>query len=169
MSALYPLRHRIAYKIPYCIRELWWAIRDWFSPKQKWLTKQIPNHWIDKDTLWEICVLEGIKHYVEGEKALEYFDEGQNDPQYPDHQKKFDREVQWAYDEITIRLPHLERLMDEELLKIRKNRELDSHCPHKLSDYEKVYGEHDRLEKEIEDCKTEVMVWAVKNRGSIWT
>jgi len=61
-------------RLPYYIEDTWWKIRNWFNPRQKWLTSKIPNHWIDKDTLWEICIIEGIKHYVEGENALNNFE-----------------------------------------------------------------------------------------------
>jgi len=145
----------------------WWAIRNWFSPRQKWLTKKIPNRWTDKDVLWEICILEGIKHYVEDEDALKDFEISQKDPEYPDHQKKFDREVQWAYDETTIRLPFLEKKLEWAWKKV-PHWNLEDINTRKI-DYDATYGETDRLEKEIADLKTKVMIWAVKNRGSIWT
>lgn len=144
-----------------------WNIRNWFNPRQKWLTKKIPNHWIDKDTLWEICILEGIKHYVEGEDALNNFETSQRDPEYPDHQKKFDREVSKMYEEITVALPKLEKQLEWAWKKV-PHWNLEDINTRKI-DYDATYGETDRLEKEIADLKTKVMIWAVKNRGSIWT
>ena len=171
MSDLYSLRNRIRYMLPCWVTEIYDDIRHWFNPRQKWLTKQIPNHWVDKDWLWELCILEGIKHYVESDNGLGFnewdFERNQSDPEYPEDQKIFDREVQWAYDEITIRLPHLEVKKEKEWQKIPKFE--NNSFSINLDDYEKVYGMYDELEKEIKDRKTEIMIWAIKNRERMWT
>jgi hypothetical protein len=172
-------------RVSYRIKDLWWHVRDWFNPKQKWLTSKIPNRWMDKDQVWEICILEGIKHYVEGECGLgkilfrdgkvvmflEY-DDIQRSTDYPDYQKEFDCEVKWAYDQITINLPKLMEEEEKEWIKIRSDKKNLSFADINngtKADYDRVYGEKDRLEKEIEDLKTKVMVWAVTNRAKIWT
>lgn len=69
--------------IPYKIRRILDEIRWWWNPRQKWLIKKIPNHWIDKDYLWEICILEGIKHYVEQDGGLDCCES----PNYPEWKK----------------------------------------------------------------------------------
>jgi hypothetical protein len=153
----------------YKLREFYYNIRDFFNPRQKWLTQKIPNHWIDKDTLWEICIFEGIKHYVEKDGGLGHevgdYESSQNDPTFPEWQKKFNREVKQNYELITQRLPALEKDFEEAWKKI----------PHfeigevgKI-DYEKVYGEVNRLEEQIHSLKTSIMFWVIFNRNSIWT
>jgi len=163
------------FTIPYSIRDKWYMFRDWFCPRQKWLIQKIPNHWIDKDTLWEICILEGIKHYVEQDSGLGWeegdYEKSQNDPEYPEWQKKFDKEVKENYELIVRKLPALEKELEEEWKKIPHfefvNR--DDERAVAPNTYEKTYGEVDRLDKEISDLKTKIMIWAVTNRESIWT
>jgi hypothetical protein len=149
--------------IPYNIRKMWDEIRWWWNPRQKWLIKKIPNHWIDKDYLWEICILEGIKHYVEKDGGLDHYESSQNDPSYPEWQKTFDKELKNVYNEITMSLPSLEKQLEDVWKKV----------PHfdfnEKVDYNTVYGEVDRIEKKIADLKTDIMVWAVTNREKIWT
>ena len=165
-------KERLRNLIPYRVKDWWYKVRDFFVPRQRWLTKQIPNHWIDKDTLWELCILEGVKHYVEKDGGLGFDDDwracfarSQCDPEYPEWQKEFDREVFFNYEMITTLLPEL-----EEKLKIAQDK-----IPHREigqpleKSYEETYGEVDELEKKIGDLKTLVMTWAVKNREKIWT
>ena len=47
--------------------------------------------------------------------------------------------------------------------------DLDDINSRKEGDYEKIYGEVNRIEKEIEDLKSLIMEWAVKERAKIWT
>ena len=153
--------------IPYKIRNVWDEIRWWWNPRQKWLIKKIPNHWIDKDYLWEICILEGIKHYVEKDGGLDHYESSQNDPAYPEWQKTFDKELKNVYNEITMSLPSLEKQLEEAWKKIPVL--FSWEIPIKKIDYYKTYGEVDRIEKEMHDLKTEIMVWAVTQRDCIWT
>ncbi len=152
----------------------WWkdfyytqiSSRIW--PRQWWLISKIPRTWRDKDTLMEIVILECIKNYVEGEGALDNYESSQNDPSYPDWQKKFDKEVKENYDLIKEKLPKFEREMEEAWSKVPKRDLKDINNTRKI-DYKTVYGEVDRLEKEIFDLKTKIMLWAINNRASIWT
>lgn len=151
--------------IPYKIRHIFDEIRWWWNPRQKWLIKKIPNSWVDKDTLWEICILEGIKHYVEQDGGLDFAD-SHKPCDYPEWQKEFDIKVRFYYEMITKKLPELKRQMEEEWKKVPHFSLKDIN---KKVDYNKIYGKIDRLEKEIHDLKTEIMVWAVTDREKIWT
>ena len=148
--------------MPWVIREKWDKLRWWLNPRQKWLTKKIPNHWIDKDYLWELVILEGIKHYVEGERVFEVLS---NDN--PPEQAQFLKEVRQRYNEITMALPSLEKQMEDAWKKVPKWDIKDINT--RKVDYDATYGDLDRLEKKIFDLKTEIMEWAVKNREKIWT
>jgi hypothetical protein len=155
----------------YKIKDAWYKIRDFFYPRQDWLFKKIPNHWIDKDTLWETCILEGIKHYVEEDGGLGWeagdYEKSQSDPDYPEWQKKLDKEVKENYDLITHTLPSLERDLEIAWSKVPHFDLSSGFCT--KDSYEKTYGEVDRIEKEISDLKTKIMIWAVTNRASLWT
>ena len=148
--------------MPWVIRDKWDKLRWWLRPRQIWLTKKIPNHWVDKDYLWEICILEGIKHYVEGERVFEVLC---NDN--PPEQAQFLKEVRQRYNEITLALPSLEKQVEDAWKKVPKWDIKDINT--RKVDYDATYGEVDRLEKAISDLKTEIMEWAVKNREKIWT
>ena len=154
----------------YWRHDVWYKqISSRLWPRQKWLTSKIPRTWIDKDTLLELCVFESILHYVEGEGALEYFDSSQSDPTYPEFQKKFDKEVKEMYQLITITLPALQEAQNRAWAKVPEwnfgvmRKQMDKKT------YDEIYGPINRLEEEIDDLKTKIMVWAVTNRGSIWT
>jgi hypothetical protein len=150
--------------IPWKYRQIWYDIRDWFNPRQKWLFKRIPNHWVDKDTLWEICILEGIKHYVEQEHV---FDVLCNDN--PPEQAEFLKEVRENYRLITEVLPSLEQGMELAWKEIPHRSLDDINKGMTKFDYDMTYGVVNKFEKEIADLKTKVMWWAVTNRESIWT
>ena len=53
----------------------WWDLKyqisAWFNPRQKWLTKTIPNTWCDKTTLIPDLLFTCLIHYVEDEKGLQ--------------------------------------------------------------------------------------------------
>jgi hypothetical protein len=52
----------------------WWDLKYQisasFNPRQKWLTKSIPNTWCDKTTLIPHLLFECLIHYVEKEEGL---------------------------------------------------------------------------------------------------
>jgi hypothetical protein len=173
MSLSYPLKDRISCMIPWRIRRVLDNIRYWFNPRQKWLIKKIPNHWMDKDGLWELCILEGIKHYVEQDYGLGWepdsFEKSQKDPEYPESQKQFDREVKAAYDRITVELPKLEKQLEEEWDTVPKFDINDFNSRKNQRSYTETYGDIDRLDAEIYKLKTEVMVWAIQRRDCIWS
>lgn len=173
----YELKRKFFRLFPYWVERQYDNIRFFFNPRQRWLTKKIPNSWIDKDTLWEICILEGIKHYVESDYGLGGYSSdwltdyefSQNDPEYPIWQKEFDREVKENYDLITKRLPELEKELEIAWSKVPKW-DIKKGLPFQTKGtYEEIYGETDRLEGMIIDLKTKIMLWAIINREKIWT
>ena len=137
-----------------------------WRPRNKWLTKKIPRTWVDKDTILEITVLESLKHYVdpEGEDCMNVIDTE------CEHQREFYGEVKRNYELITQKLPALQKEMDAEWDRIHelKLSWKDINNGDK-DDYERKYGKVNRLEQEIYDLQTEIMVWVVKNRNGLWT
>ncbi len=173
MSKLYPLKDRIRYKLPVWVTNTYDNICYWLNPRQKWLTKQIPNRWIEKEDLWDICILRGIVHHVEEDGGLGFdfgdYEKSQKDPDYPEHQKAFDREMKWAYDQIVTTLPGLEfklqRLCDRYRNLLKRNK---YHIPHS-QEMDEISDEMEVLGKKIYDLKTKIMVWAIEKRNCIWT
>lgn len=155
----------------------WWhdfwyqQISSRFNPRQQWLTNKIPRTWIDKDTLWEICIFEGIKHYVDFDHGLGYnsgdYEYSQSDPTYPEHQKIFDREVKENYDLIVKKLPELEKEIELAWKTIPHFDWKNPDAPRK--NFQEIYGKVTKLEDDYYNLKTKIMAWAISNRGSIWT
>jgi hypothetical protein len=49
-------------------------ITTWFNPRQKWLTRIIPNRWCDKPELIQLVLFETLIDFVENEKGLSQLD-----------------------------------------------------------------------------------------------
>lgn len=147
----------------------WW--RDYYytqissrlCPRNKWLTKQIPRTWIDKDSILEIAVLGALKHYVEGEDVFHVLCIDN-----PPEQAKFMGEVKHYYELTTQTLVALEKELEVEWKRIPLG-DIGDINDSKPGDYERIYGTVDRLEKEIYDLQTEIMAWVIVNRNSLWT
>lgn len=148
--------------------DLYYKIKCFFRPKQKWLIKKIPNRWVDKDTLLEICVLESLKHFVEKEEGLEGLKEAQNDLNYSKEQREHEAKLLAMYHLATATLPYLNEQLNQEWDKVEVLT-LDQINTSTKEDYERRYGKIDRLEEEIYNLKTKIMAWVIENRGSLWT
>jgi len=151
----------------------WWKdlyysqISSRLFPRQRWLTKKLPRTWTDKDHVMEICVLECIKHYVEGEDALKCYKETQADPTFPEWQKEWDRQVKENYNLITKTLPDLQKKLEKEWDKI-PNLGWEDINKSNVS-FKKRYGKINKLEAEIYELQTKIMTWAITNRDKMWT
>lgn len=70
-------------------------IDEWLFPRQKWLLKKIPNHWVDKDYLIMELIFESIIHYVEEEKCFEVI-EWNSDEEHKLVKEKIEKIYRWA-------------------------------------------------------------------------
>jgi len=147
----------------------WWndlyykQISSRLNPRNKWLTKQIPRTWQDKDHILEICVLEALKHYVEGEKCFEVLS-----TKGPPEQVKYLREVLENYEAVKYKLPALEKQLEEAWDAI-PSRHINDINKSTKEDYDRTYGKIDALDEEIYNLKTKVMLWVVEYRNGLWT
>lgn len=150
----------------------WWSdvwykqVSSRFRPRNKWLTKQIPRTWQDKDTLLETCVLGSIKHYCE-EDGEDCFHVLACDS--PEWQAEFMRQVKYHYELATQKLVALQKELDAEWETVPHRTLEDLQKGGSKEDYDRMYGKIDRLEKEIYDLQTKIMVWVVENRNGLWT
>lgn len=150
----------------------WWKdfyyeqISSRLWPRNRWLTKQIPRTWVDKDTIMEITILACLKHYVEpeGEDAF-----GVLDISNPPEQAEFLREVKRQYELTTQTLVALQEQLKKEWDAVPLRGWKDINTSTAKGDYERLYGKIDRLEKEIYDLQTEIMTWVIKHRDELWT
>ena len=143
------------FKLKVKISNLWKKLCCAINPRQKWLTKQIPNEWNDKVTLIRDINFAMIVHFIEGEKCFEYT----NYENSGDGHVKFARELMECYLYIKTRRPMLDKQYWDSFPKDEEY----------TGDYNKDYAETNRLEKEIEDQDTYWLTWIVTNRGYLWT
>lgn len=113
----------------------------------------------------ETCVLGALKHYVEpeGEDCFNVLSITS-----PPEQAEFMSEVKRQYELATQKLVALQKELDVGWDAIPHRTLADINKSTK-KDYRKMYGKIDRLEKEIYDLQTEIMVWVIKNRNGLWT
>lgn len=141
------------------------VISSFFFPRQKWLTKIIPNTWCDKTELIPRILYECLKHYVEKEKCFETVDW--------DHHiayKDVARDIKECYKWITEDRPKLQaeidRIINDGFEGIDSlMRELQS--PTKT--YDERYPNLTNLELELENKDTYYLTLIVKHRGYLWT
>lgn len=98
------------YTIKYRLSNAWQKVKEFFNPRQKWLTKKIPNHWADKVYLIQELNFEMLRHFVEVEMVEVpidwHYDEG--------HHNAYDK-IMRAYHLITVEIPNAEKEMEEHL------------------------------------------------------
>ena len=156
--------------IPYKLRDAYYSVRDFLSPRQRWLIKKIPNHWCDKVELIPLCLFTILKHFVEEEMdnvLWDWSDEVKNgfvSQEYADREAAREKEIRDIYHYVTVERPALEKQRDNSYPPMD-----DLTKPFKKGDYERLYGEVNRLEKLLDEKDTDNLVRIVKLRGYLWT
>ena len=91
------------------------VISSFFFPRQKWLTKIIPNTWCDKVSLIPHLLFTCLVHYVEDENGLQDeidwstdLEKGYTSQEYVDSVKATDSELRSVYNYIKTERPQLE-------------------------------------------------------------
>lgn len=153
----------------YFWRNLKLNMRDFFFPRQKWLTRNVPPHWCDKVELIPIVLFEILIHFVEEEMdnvSWDWQDEvdaGHTSQEHADRVKKAASELRSAYDYVKNMRSNLQKQLN------------DSYPPYPLPDkllgikYEDLYAETNFLEKMIESQDEWAMQIIIKNRQFLWT
>jgi hypothetical protein len=150
----YPLR-QFGFIASIRLSRYWDNFCYFLNPRQKWLTKQIPNDWTDKTHLIPLVNFAMVIDFVEGEKGLESIDWEASS----DQASKFEKELRDCYDYVKNRRPKLEEDLgnsypDEEKM---------------TGDYHVDYADHNRLEVELNNSDTKYLTWIVVNRDFFWT
>lgn len=125
------------------------------NPRQKWLTKQIPDDWSDKTHLITQLNFAMVVHFIEGEKCFDLTDyeaSGEN-------HMKFANELKDCYDYIKNRRPDLEKQHDASYP--------DEET--RTGVFEVDYAENTRLEVLMSKEDTKYLTWIVTNRDYFWT
>ena len=154
----------------------WVDIKCLFNPRQKWLTKKIPNHWCDKVELIRIVLFECLVDFVDGEKCFEVLCWGENEEDCKQYGENWQQRVQEkqeekakilkCYDYITKQRPQLSIDLDkaypefdiDDMLQVRKT-----------INYLDTYGEVIRIEALIEKLDKETLSTILELRERLWT
>lgn len=151
--------------------DVYYGFTSYFNPRQKWLTKEIPNTWCDKVELIPRLLFACLVDFVNSEKGLSQLDidwteeleKGHVSQDYVDNVIKVYTELAHVYNYIKIERPALEKQHDV------------SYPPYPLPDnmknmtYDQLYGENNRLEKLIEEKDQWAMHKIVEYRQYLWT
>ena len=168
--------------IPYSWKNIYYSIRDFFNPRQKWLTSKIPNSWCDKTWLLQLFAFESIVHFIEEEQAFDNI-EWNGTKEHAEAGIAFER----AYKYVKIKIP----LLEKQLEKLDKDPDLNDYYQnhfmvpvedspslvggrrYKIGDpppkAKTVIEERQKINTEIEWMTQEVVEIVAKYRNFMWT
>lgn len=131
----------------------WIPFKCFFKPRNKDLQKLIPNTWKSEDEIiYDILKQIFLRVYLPDK-----FDNWRDDT-YTDLWPRLAKEADEIYKKIES-IPVMEDQLAEEWVKIPVGK------LKKGFTYEEIYGKVNDLESKIEQTKTDIMVWIVKNRN----
>lgn len=168
--------------------DLRYKISAFFNPRQKWLTKTIPNTWCDKTALIPHLLFTCLVHYVEGEEGLhdnydyaEDLEKGYVSQQYVDSVLETDRELREVYNYIKTERQELELSLEASYPKPKDPNEdifvKTSDIVFQVKSCEELYGLSyteayagvRRLEGLIEEKDAWAMNTIIKHYQKMWT
>ena len=161
---------------PWFWSRCWADIKCFFNPRQKWLTKKIPNHWCDKVELIRIVLFECLVDFVDGEKCFDNICWGENEEDFKHYGENWQQVVREkqeekakilkCYDYITKQRPQLSIDLDkaypefeiDDMLQVRKT-----------INYLETYGEVIRIDALIQKLDKETLSTILELRERLWT
>lgn len=154
------------------IKDKWQSVKDYFNPRQKWLTKVIPNHWCDKVELVPLLLFTVLTDFVENENGLSQLsinwetERAFVSQEYIDNVMTSYGELKETYDYIKVDRPILEKAFYDSFPEIdfSKSGTFATKEP-----FEIAYLENNRLEKELRDRDLKAMMTIVKHHELLWT
>jgi hypothetical protein len=152
----------------------WSDFKCIFNPRQRWLTKKIPNHWCDKVELIRIMLFECLVHYVDGEKCFEnvawdneedFKDSGPNWEKIFEEKKETKAKILKCYDYITKQRPQL----DKDLYKAYPEFTNIDDMINNKNNYLERYAGVISIEAEMERLDNETLFTILELRQVLWT
>lgn len=140
------------------------STRIW--PRNKWIYKVIPRQWNDKCNLIPNILFECIIHFVEenGEDCFNTIDWDTHEDN-----KKRAKMIKKIYDWIKFERPAKQKELDAAYPSIDLDELYKGLGIHPGKNYDELYKDVNRIEKEIDDKDTECLTWIVTNRQILWT
>jgi hypothetical protein len=166
-----------------------YPITSWFNPKQKWLTRVIPNTWCDKTELVPLVNFAILIDFVEKEDGLNQLDmdwdkemkDGHVSQDYVDNVMRVYGDLKAVYNYIKAERPQLEKdLVNSYPKPLIHFDEMFTPLPGDCAQmkttekiyggsYEEVYAETNRLEKLIDERETWALQKIIEYRRYLWT
>lgn len=141
----------------FCLRERYYAIRNWFFPRHQEIRKAIPNNWQDISSLIiDVNFAMILSFKKEADASIVVWDDNEN-------HKNFKNWLDSAAQYITEERPRLQKEQE------------DSYPPCPRPDYmkdwtyEQLYGRVNELEKIISDKDTNILKQMIDYREYMWT
>jgi hypothetical protein len=166
-----------------------YPITTWFNPRQKWLTKVIPNTWCDKVELIPLVNFAILIDFVEKENGLNQLDmdweqemrDGHVSQDYIDKVMHVYGELKAVYNYIKVEKPQLEKDLEnsypKRLVPIDQvfiplpcgGAQMASTETIYGGSYNEVYAVTNRLEKLIDEKDTWALQKIIEHRHCLWT
>lgn len=169
----------------YTRSELYWKIRSFFIPQQRWLTKIIPRTYCDKVELVPRVLFAILVDFVEKEKGLSQLDvdwskeleDGHISQDYIDDINRTYGELRDAYNYIKHERDALLAAQDDSYPKTLPTNDEKGNKSSLMQSCETLYGmsyaeayaETIRLETLIQQRDQDAMMIIVRNVGMLWT
>jgi len=167
-------------------RDLKYQISAWFNPRQKWLTKTIPNTWCDKVELIPHLLFACIINYVEDEKGLQDnvdwdadIAKGYVTQEYVDNRNQIYSELREVYNYVKTERPQLEDKHDNSyptskeedfFYETEDGKFIMRSCEDLYGmSFKEAYADTDRLQKLIEEKDMWAMNTIIKHHQYMWT
>lgn len=164
-----------------------YKIDAFFNPRQKWLTKTIPNTWCDKTSLIPHLLFTCLVHYVEKEEGLrdehdytQDLEKGYVSQEYVDSVLTTDRELREVYNYIKTERPDLNNQLENSYPTPTKVndffvKDVNGHYTMRSCEevygmsYKKAYAKVRSIEAKIEKKDVWAMKTIIKHYQKMWT
>jgi len=133
------------------VERRYYDTRDWLFPRQKWLLRDVPNHWS-----------------VEEEDALNIIN-WESDPEHLAFKQGLVKCYKWIKTDRKELLEQIDREFTDGVKPRRKLCNVVGEGNRDINWYNTIYGPYDKLCSQLEDTDTEMCVWIIRNRAFLWT
>jgi hypothetical protein len=143
--------------IEWPLTEAHWATKNFIKPAFPRWRKTLPRHkWSD---ITRVVVESNFNLILDFyyEEVLDGWVDWDSDEIHKTFKNKLEENVKW----IEEGRARWQNEIDEELTRASKNKS--------VKDYNKRYGEYNKLEKTMHDKETEILKWFIDNRSFFWT
>ena len=141
------------------LKDLFYKLKCYFFPRQKWLLRQISNSWVDKDYIIELVFKESIIHFVEEEKCFEFINW-----EWHENKREQAKVIKEIYNWFKIGQKELQEKIDKLMEELYGN---GTNFAFQKDEIKTAFL--NKLETELYDTNTKYMIWLIENRNVLWT